>query len=410
MSRRFFWILIVSMVANTIYGQEAEKPALTAKVFSLFQFWSVYEYGQDIWDEDRGVYEKREGRFLMLGRRARLGADFHYGDRVYLRIMTELDQIGPVVLGDPEKNPPLDLNLLDVFATLKVFEEEGLYLTIGQFRPQISRESITSAWQVSSMDKSFTQTYIRKFLTGNPFGRAAGINLGGIHEVAEGFSLRYDAGIFTPNHSYDRDGVSGADWRNQLLLATRLVMQFGEPESARYGLGHHINYFGRRNGFSLGLQATALPGTTGSRHSLGIDILANRGPWQVDGEIHYMLGDRDSREINTTGHIRGAVNFPLSGEQVVQPFFMWGFFRGPTGHEAQEGAYIQGLYSGWAEQISAGLIYHIEPDRIWLTLQYTHHGGDAGAAGGTVNSHFIENGLPPIHRGDWVGTGIHFSF
>lgn len=413
MSRQVVWIvfLVISAISPGRTQEEANRPVLTSKVFGLFQFWSVHEHGQEVWDANDKVYAPQDGRLLFLMRRARLGADFQYGPRVKARIIAELDQLGPVVLGDPNVQSPWDIGLLDAFLSFRISDGEQLNVTAGFFRPQISRESITAAWAVTSMDKSYTQGFPRKFLTGNPYGRTAGINVGGLFSIGDGLQLRYDAGAFSPGNKLNTDGTGDPEWRNDLLLAGRVALSLGDPEDQRYGLGHRINYFGKRKGISIALQAARGSGPYGDRILYGLDLLANSGPWQLDGEVMEMLGHGDTRSVNHSGHVRLAWNAFLDNGDVLQPFAMYSFFLGPLGLEDQVRAIEQGMYGGGSFMYSAGMTWHLNPQKVWLTLQYSVNAGDKGEAsdGTKINYFFSEKGLGAIRRGNWLGIGIHLS-
>ncbi len=64
--------------------------------------------------------------------------------------------------------------------------KEWLYLTSGFFRPQLGRESITSAWSVNSFEKAISQSYVRSYLVNAGHGRAPRFNLGGITTLKTG--------------------------------------------------------------------------------------------------------------------------------------------------------------------------------------------------------------------------------
>lgn len=411
MTRKIVWIAISLFASNILLSQEPSRNPIDVKVFGLFQSWALYEHGQEVWNNETAVYEPMDDRMIFLLRRSRAGIDVHYQDWVLFKTVLELDQVGPAILGDPEKVKPADVGLLESFVKVRLKKGDLIQLTTGFFRPQISRESITSAWNVNSMEKSATQTVIRKFLTGNPFGRAPGVNLGGRGTFDEFIHFRYDLGIFAPGHGYGGNGNNSPGWNSDILFSGRFSLELGDPENSKYGLGHKINYFGKRKGLSLAASGAVLTGDPGSRYAFGADMLANAGSWQMDGEIFYLVGNGEDPATNTTGHVRFGKNFSIGEKSYLQPFFLWGFLLGPTNNEDQAHAGQQGMFAGEFSVIGAGMMYYFIPNRVAVTMQYTMHTGEAGDAGpgSTVNPYFFENGIGSIHRGNWLGMGIQLT-
>ena len=73
-------------------------------------------------------------------------------------------------------------------------------------------------------------------------------------------------------------------------------MYIGDPEAKTYTLGHGVNYFGKRKGFSLAFAGSQQDESDifTQNNAYGIDWLLNYGPINFDGEwkIIYLIDTR----------------------------------------------------------------------------------------------------------------------
>ncbi len=339
--------------------------------------------------------------------------------------MTAYDLIGRDALtgtvGGTNNASVPDLGIWDAFLEWRLIpKSERLFLVGGYFRPQYSRESITGAWAVPSIEKSMSQNYLRRHLTGSGPGRATGLNLGGLFlEEGRQFALNYNVGVFTPQY-LSRNGITTGN-RFSPVWAGRLALSFGDPEWERYALNYNLNFYNGRKGVTFALNG-AWQGQTDvfrSSAALAADMLFNWGPWNIDGEINrlWRKGERpDSgnglqafRSDEFTGHLRGSYNWVIGGKVFLEPAFMLMFFDGPMDAQGQADAAALKMSAGSEKTMDAGLNWHLQQRRLKLLLHYTWRVGDAGAAGdgAQVNMYFTESGIGAIRRGNWLGLGLH---
>jgi len=385
------------------------------------QLWSSYTIGQEIYDERTGQYNAVDNRLNFQLRRSRLGFKGQVYKNLKFNLTTAFDLVGRDVLSGSEAGSnnggSPKLRLWNAYLQWKIIPgSEKLNLATGYFPVQIGRESITSALRSPSMEKSWSQNYLRRHLVGIGPGRAFGANFGGLFLNDSGnIHWGYDLGIFNPAfRDYNNNSV-GDDYSP--LLSGRLAVYIGDPESGKYSIGHKINYFGKRHGLTIAV-AGAHQGESSlfkSNQAAGADVLLNLGQLNVDGEWHYLLregtapgnGEADTYQaLAGTGYLRASYNLLLQHDYVLEPAAMIARFEGATNAEEQEKAERLQAFAGKETIIDLGLNFYFNPD-LKLSLHYTHREGDAGdkGDGATVNNYFSQSEVGAIHRGDWLGLG-----
>lgn len=379
--------------------------------FGMVQLWTTYTQGTEVYDTSSGAYIPVDNRLEITFRRARFGfkSNPYPGLRTFLAVAYELigrDVYSGIISGTNNGARPA-LQIWDAFVQWQVFSSsEALYLTGGYFRPQISRESITSGWSVNSMDKAPTQVYIRQHLVGHNPGRAMGLNLGGLLANQH---LQYNVGVFTPLYHSLKGNSTGTDFSP--LLTGRIAASLGDPEQERYGINYDINYFGNRKGLTLAF-AGAWQGPTAlfeENYALSADLLLNWGALNLDGEWNWMWRD-EARAAS--GHIRAGFNLPMKGKSVLEPVLMTALFQGATAGPEQAAAADAGMPSGTDQTFSGGLNWYLNQKKLKVLLHYTWYRGEAGDAGegAGVNQYFFQAPVGPIRRGNWLGLGLNAIF
>jgi hypothetical protein len=290
---------------------------------------------------------------------------------------------------------------------------DDLHITAGYFLPQIGRESITAALRSTSFEKSWSQNYLRRHLMGTGPGRIGGVNFGGLLPVEDNFWFGYDVGVFNP--AFREFNGNSAGRKYSPLLIGRLVGYFGDPETEEYGLGHRVNYFGKRNGFSLALSGARQGASElfSENTALGADFLLNWQNLNLDGEWTFLWRktERQNRESSTvsagTGYIRLGINFTTKKGYVVEPVVMQMLFNGETEANAQILAAGLGSASGQERITNFGVNLYLNPD-LKLSLFYTIRNGDSGELNDAlgVNNYFFQNNVGAIRRGDYLGLGL----
>jgi hypothetical protein len=390
------------------------KPKEGAKIepFLAFQLWSAYSMGQEVYDTGTKQYVPAGDRFNVFFRRGRAGLKASPYDNLSFTFIAAFDGLGKDALNaalGPANN--LTTPQLSLWETFLQWKAGKVILTAGYFRPQLSRESITAAWGVNSMEKAMSQTYIRKHLTGIGTGRAPGLNLGGlILPEGKNWGLNYNVGIFNPVYQAYNGNSTG--FRFSPVFVGRAVLYLGEPEQTQYQTSYQINYFGERKGLSIA-GGGAWQGATDlfdRSWAASTDLLFNWGPLNLDGEWNWMWRDD---HFSQTGHIRAGYNLALKQRYFLEPVFMVMQFSGASDLAGQAKAKALGGYSGSETTFDAGINWYLNKSRLKLMLHYTWHQADAGEAEGTAftgNAWFSESGVGAIRRGNWLGLGVNAIF
>ena len=178
-------------------------------------------------------------------------------------------------------------------------------------------------------------------------------------------------------------------------------------------------YQGQRHGLTIGIGG-AYQGATdlfAESTTLGSDFLFNWGPWNLDGEIHWLIRERPESIIDEefptsvssyTGHLRLTHNIMLNNGRYLEPVGLFTWFNGPMERVDQQIAIATHAFAGQDFVFDVGLNYYLNPN--WaFTFHYTFRDGDAGdfGDGATFNNYFFQNGVGAIQRGDWLGIGTN---
>ena len=390
--------------------------------FSLgLQLWGSYTIGQEIFNETNNEYEAVTDRLNFQLRRTRIALKGQAYPNLKFNFTAALDLVGRDVLAGTEaganNGSSPQFRLWNAYVQWRILRHsEKLNIILGYLPPQIGRESITAALRSTSMEKSWSQNYLRRHLTGIGPGRAMGVNVGGLLINNKGkISLGYDLGIFNP--AFESYGGNSVGNNYSPLLVGRLAVYLGDKESKSYSISHKVNYFGKRNGLTLAI-AGATQGKTDlflSNHALGVDFLFNRGKINVDGE--WMLMQRKGQSeaaafhrvftvSSSTAYLRLGYNITLNKGYILEPVAMWVKFKGEMEELGQSDAAQVKSPSGSEQILDMGFNLYINPD-VKLSIHYTMRNGNAGhkGIGATVNNYFSQAGVGAIHRGDWLGLG-----
>ena len=419
---------LVSFGQSGFQGWLVKKEGFKIEPFMMVQLWSSYTTGQEVYNEDLERYEAVDGRFNIQLRRARLGFKAEPYDGLQFTVVGAYDLIGRDVLtgqaGGANNGSIPEFGIWDAFFQWHIKKgSEAFSLVGGYFRPQLSRESITSGWSVNSMEKAMSQNYIRRHLVGTGPGRALGINLGGLL-LSDGnkLGLNYNLGIFNPLALANNGNSVGT--RFAPLLVGRAVVYLGNPEMTKYKIGYDINYYSQRKGLSIG-GGGSWQGQTDvfeSSYAASTDFLFNWGPLNIDGEWNFMsregsrlLADDVERRFayhSNTGHLRIGYNIVTAQKLFLEPSFMLMQFNGARDLSGQADAKAVGACSGTERTYDAGVNWYLNKKHLKVMLHYIWHEGDAGdaAAGFAGNQYFSQSDVGAIHRGNWLGLGVNAIF
>ncbi len=381
-------------------------------IFFMVQFWDVTTFGakgdagQDI--DDRNDLFIRRGRFGVKGHfRHDIRYNFNFAyDGVGLDLFT-------ASTGTPQEIRNQAFFLWDAFVTLAL-NRQWANLTVGYFRPQVGRESITTAFAVNSFVKALPNIYPRLHIVGRGPGRETGLELGGLHRW-EGGSLNYNVGAFDTNHRrIVGTAGGGSNWAP--LWVARVAVSLGDPEMPEYGLGYRVNYFGARHGVTLAVNGTTqgrtnqtavdsmYAGGFDSNSMLGCDLLVNYGGLNLGAEYDLMYRRFCERFPPTTTDLTGSeytdrvwfvragYNFPLRTGQIIEPVVLFSRFEGD-----ETSAFFP---NGVHEVLDVGVNWYLDENRLKVNLHYIAQSGSPVS--------FYSSGHDAL--GDYLGIGLQLVF
>ncbi|MDX1942496.1 MAG: hypothetical protein SFU99_18170 [Saprospiraceae bacterium] len=420
----FFAVSLPAFSQKTFDHWLKKKEDTKIEPFIMLQLWGSYSLGQEVFSSVTKQYEPVDDRFNIMFRRARLGFRAAPYEGLQFTVMGAYDLLGRDVnsasVGGANNGSQPVFFIWDAFLQWKVNKsDERLNIIAGYFRPQISRESITSAWAVNSMEKAMSQNYIRTHLVGTGPGRAVGLNLGGL---LLNHNINYNIGIFNPVFQSNSGNSTGKNFAP--LLVGRLAFNIGEPEMENYKIAYDINYFNERKGVTLATGG-AWQGNTDlftQSYTYSVDALINLGAFNLDGEWNWMWRDgirtlenqsiRNFTSLSETGHIRAGYNIILNNNFFIEPSFMLMQFSGAKESTKQADAKAISASSGSESTYDTGINWYLNKKNLKIALHYTWRDGDPGDAGdgATVNAFFNQSDVGAIRRGDWLGLGLSAIF
>jgi hypothetical protein len=399
---------------DTAYG--VRNPDFKIEPFAQLQGWGVYSMNRATQNDGDAGFDKADQRANFFLRRARLGfRGKPYKDLTYT-LSLYYDNAGHDSMASTRATTnPSTVNgrstdvtkgvaavgLWDSFLTWKVSKSDLFHVTAGYFRPQISRESLTAAFNVNSFEKAVSQNYVRQAVIGRGFGRSTGINAGG-SKYADGLGINYNVGIFnkvTTPGSYTSGtttvnlGESQGD-ENSLVYVGRMAVTFGDPEMEKYGLGYNQNYFGKRKGVTIAVNGSTQDGTPTYKENkvIGGDILFNYNNWNIDSEFFWIYkkgNGQDSYARSRTGHFRMGYNIPLNNGTILEPSALVSGFYGEQGSD----------YTGRDMVVDVGLNWYLDQNKYKFYVHYVKQDGDG-------NNLEHRDGPTGYHYGDYAGVGF----
>ncbi len=259
-----------------------------------------------------------------------------------------------------------------------VVDPEWANISIGYFRPQVGRESITTAFKVISFQKALTNFDLRKHIVGRGPGRETGINIGGL---ALNKKLNFNFGIFDTNSTKivsDKGGKStkvgdGKKWSP--MFAARVAWSFGDPEHKKYKMGYKQSYYGKRNGLTVGLNYTYQGETDKFKNNgiYGADILANFGPVDFNAEYDVLYRKNTAGQTGKAKiwDVKAGYSIKLQKGQILRPSIMY----------SQEKKDNNGVLSYKDQKLyEVSLNWLIKKDKLKVNASYDYKEVGSGAS------------------------------
>ncbi|WP_457622453.1 porin [Persephonella sp.] len=306
------------------------------EIFQMVQIWNVYTIDNELAGTD---IESRNDIYI---RRGRIGFKGQINEDVSFKVWFAYDNLGKneftAGTGTPnttagkgdEGTENRDFYIWDAIWTWHL-NRNWANISIGYFRPQVGKESITTAFKVISFQKSLPNFDLRKHIVGRSSGRETGINIGGL-KLLDGWSINYNVGIFDTNHinisgnSTDSSQSSVGDGKRwSPLLAFRFAFSIGDPEMKNYRMGYTQTYYGKRNGTTFGLNYTYQGKTDifDKNGMYGIDLLSNYGAFDIAAEYDWLYRESGTESsTDTIWSIKAGYNIQLNNRHIVQPSVM----------------------------------------------------------------------------------------
>lgn len=393
------------------------------EIFFMNQLWGIYTM-----DRVEGT-TKYDNRMDLLLRRSRVGFQGHIAEDLSWRVWFAYDNVGldqHTAIAKGTNNVGLvnlnsnnqSFSLWDAYFTYAL-DKRWANITVGYFRPQVSRENLTSGFEVTSFEKALTNFYPRKHIVGTGPGRETGINIGGLYNDDKSkWGINYNFGIF------NTDKFNGGSGGDSLLYTARVALSLGDPEMKKYGLGCKVNYFGKRNGITFAVNYTyqgrakdtnsfplATKGGVWTSNDLtnnvpnysfkdnqllGFDILANYKDFNFNAEYDELKRNYDKSNLSykdKVWHVRAGYNFTLPNKTILEPAITYSEWKGSNSSLNGNGTY---------KVTDVGLNWYIKKNTLKLNLHYVKQDGSAYS----LYTGTDQNGK----AGDYIGVGLQLIF
>ncbi|MCX7760166.1 MAG: OprO/OprP family phosphate-selective porin [Hydrogenothermaceae bacterium] len=390
------------------------------EIFFMNQLWAVYTMDR----VEKGTkYDNRTDFFL---RRSRVGFQGKINEDLSWRVWFAYDNVGLDPHTGLAKNNNIGLvgansgntqfYLWDAYFTYTL-NPKWVNITVGYFRPQVGRESITAGFEVNSFEKALTNFYPRQHIVGTGPGRETGINIGGLYnDDKTKLGLNYNFGIF------NTDKFNSGSGGDNLLYTARVAVSYGDPEMKKYGLGYKVNYFGKRNGVTVafnyayqgrGQDTNSFPLAPSvwstylnanvpkiqfkNNQLLGIDILANYKDFNFNFEYDELKRNFDVSKLDykdKVWHVRAGYNFTLPNKTVLEPAITYAEWKGDATSLNGNGKY---------KVTDIGLSWYIKQNNLKFNLHYVNQDGSA-------NSAYAGTDATKNKAGDYIGVGLQLIF
>lgn len=378
------WLIILGCVHKVFSAEKNPddefNPSITP--YLNVQFWNVYS--GSVQTSESELAEQMAFYF----RRIRPGIKGLVLPGLSYNLMLTLDYLGIPENISTKGKAPGGVNVWSFYMTYKLDKKSDWFnLTGGYFLPHVSRESTTSPWTVSSLDKAEMSNYIRYFVTGKTNGVAPGINLGGTGKIGESW-LVYNLALV---NRQDAISIQVEEWSP--VTMGHAMINIGAPELKKYKYTFSNNQLRKQASFSFGA-GFSKQGKTDvfeSSSTYGFDMLAYLGCLKVDGEYYRLLRKTDEQYKATCLMGRLSYNIFLKNGLVLEPTIMYEQFTGDD-----TGAY----FDGKDERLDLGVNLISIARKVKLNFHCLLLDGEG------ENNRFIKNGR---HPGNYAVFGIQFQ-
>nr|WP_319272642.1 porin [uncultured Draconibacterium sp.] len=376
-------LLFAGLVATAGKTVQAKpfKPTITPYV--KVQFWNVFSQGVTTDDEDAA------DRFASYFRRGRLGVKGNVLPEMSYDIMLAFDNLAK----DGYSSTKGVVNagavaLWSAYFTYDVLpESDWLNVTGGYFLPHLSRESTTSPWTTSSLDKTENSCYLRQFVTGKANGISPGINLGGLGEVGK---QRFIYNISIINR---QDAVSIMETNWSPVLLGHFMLNFGDKEFSKYKYCFSNNLLKKQTSatFGVGFSTQGKTDIFESTQTVSADATIYLGQLKIDGEYNHLIRENNFEYNANCFMVRTGYNIFLKKDWVLEPTAMFEKFSGDENFEDVS------FFDGTDTKLDFGINLIAAKKKVKVNLHYVYHDGDG------IKNRYIKNTTYP---GNYISLGL----
>ncbi|MBN2636014.1 MAG: hypothetical protein JXR61_07075 [Prolixibacteraceae bacterium] len=378
--------IFVSSFINIILGKEMEdskfKP--TATPYLKVQFWNVFS---------EGIHSENEisaNRLASYFRRARFGLKGNLLPEISYDIMLSSDYLAKDDNLSTKGSASTAISVWSFYFTWKVNpENDWLNITGGYFLPHLSRESTTSPWYTSSLDKTEASCYLRQFVTGKTNGISPGINIGGFGKIGKQTAVYNIAYI----NRQDKTSIQTKNWFPVVL--GHFMLNFGDSEFQKYKYTFSNNLLRKQTSATFGLGFSTQGKTDAFTYTstFNADATIYLGSLKIDGEYSQLIRRNEYYYQANCVSVRTGYNIFLKNNWVLEPTAMVEMF---SGNEASSDA---SFFDGKDKILDLGINLISAKRNVKVNLHYVFHEGE-----GTKN-HYINNNSRP---GNFAVLGIQY--
>lgn len=382
MMKKIQLIFIQVLAFITVFADEPSiKPSI--QPYLNMQFWNSYSEGIEV----NGV--SAPSRAVSYFRRGRAGLKGKFTEQISFDLMVNFDYLGKDPnLSSKGKVNTGDFSIWSAYATWQALpKSQRLMITGGTFLPHMSRESVTSPWTTSSLDKGETSCYLRQFATGKTNGVCPGINVGGLGAVGKN-QLLYNVAYV---NRQDATSIMTKKWSPVVL--GHVIYNIGDKEWLSYKYTLPGNSLKKQKLLSLGLGFSNQGATDAFKSSAtyGADFLFYRNGLKLDGEYYFLKRANTEDYLATCLQLRASYNIFLKNGWILEPAFMFNRFDGDDSFK--DASY----YDGKDQLLDSGVNLISAKKKMKISLHYIDRSG-----GGTKNYRITSSGT----YGSYLNLGL----
>nr|WP_320021069.1 porin [uncultured Draconibacterium sp.] len=379
----FLLLLFAALLvqAGKTVQEKPFKPTITP--YLKVQFWNVVSQGVTS-DEAEAA-----NRFASYFRRGRLGVKGNVLPELSYDVMLSFDNLAKD--GFSSTKGVVNTGAVALWSAYFTYDllqgSDWLNVTGGYFLPHLSRESTTSPWTTSSLDKTENSCYLRQFVTGKANGISPGLNLGGLGELGKQM-LIYNISII---NRQDVVSVMETNWSPVLL--GHFMLNFGDKEFSKYKYCFSNNLLKKQTSatFGVGFSMQGKTDAFRSTQTVSADATLYLGHLKIDGEYNHLTRKNNLEYSANCFMVRTGYNIFLKKDWILEPTVMFEKFSGDESFKDVS------FFDGTDRKLDFGLNLISAKKKVKMNLHYIVHDGD-----GTKN-HYIKNTTYP---GNYISLGL----